>query len=116
MFTSCKTRMNKNVTPVVQRIKAKQDGRPFLRRNEQSYEPGTTSNNPDKPGPQKIGDLEEVFEDSSSLNDGNNQSESDDEDVNQIMDIGDDDEPVGSSELSNDYNRIKSILKNGSQQ
>jgi len=38
-----------------------------------------------------------------------------DDEANQVMLLGnDDEEPLGSSERSNDYNHIKSILKNGS--
>ena len=79
MFTMCETRMKKNVTSVVHRIKAKQDGRPFLRRNEQSYDPATEA--AQVRGPQKIGDLEEVFEDSDN-SDHLKSGSDDDDDVN----------------------------------
>lgn len=53
-----------------------------MRRNEQSYDPSASMINEERQqvrGPQKIGDLEEVFEDSSN---SPNESESDDDDVN----------------------------------
>ena len=118
MFTMTETQMKKNVTPVVQRIKAKEDGRPFLKRNEQSSELGAANLNPtisqqvsEQPaGLQQMDDLEEVFEDSDqrqqAADDGSDQDE-DDDDVNQVMAIGAEDEeqePIGSSEISNDYN------------
>ena len=118
MFTMTETQMKKNVTPVVQRIKAKEDGRPFLKRNEQLSELGA---NPaavsqqvsEQPaGLQQMDDLEEVFEGDSeqrqqSADEGGSDEQEDDDDVNQIMVIGAEDEeqePIGSSEISNDYN------------
>lgn len=95
MFTMCETQKNKNVTHVAHRIKAKQDGRPFLRRNEQSYEPGSESKEVGLRGSgglQIMGDLEEVYEDSDRSENSNELSESRGDDVNQMMNIVDDDE------------------------
>ena len=96
MFTMCETQMNKSVTPVAHRIKAKLDGRPFLRRNEQSYEAGNDIKEEQQTfgaGLQKMGDLEEVFEDSDqSENSNDGQSDSRTDNVNHLMTIGDDDE------------------------
>ena len=87
--------MNKNRTPVAHRIKAKQDGRPFLRRNEQSYDAGSDAKEAQQnlgAGLQKMGDLEEVFEDSDQSENSNEQSDSSTDNVNHLMTIGDDDE------------------------
>ena len=95
MFTMCETQMNKNVTPVAHRIKAKQDGRPFLRRNEQSSDVGNDVKDEQQTfgaGLQKMGDLEEVFENSNQSENSNEQSDSRTDNVNHLMTIGDDDE------------------------
>ena len=105
-----------------ERISAAEDGRPVLQRKlEQSYDLsltegiGAAAEANAMPGLQNIDDQEEIYEEAGDRQTDSNVLEGEEGEDEQMLVIGpgdDDEEPVGSSDVSNDLSKLKSILKN----